>query len=185
MSLEPFKKLKEEIIWESSYWKHIKALFELPDGTKRWMEYPGGFNFVVMFALNVKGEILLQRQYRPIVEAMSFQVPAGKIEEDETKEQAALRELSEESGYSGKSVEYMGEFFPSPGFSNQVGHSFVISDLFEKKLDNGDEFALEHEWKTVGEIDQMISNGVMKDGAVITAWILAKPKILDLIDSQS
>jgi ADP-ribose pyrophosphatase len=47
-------------------------------------------------------EIVLQKQYRPPVNAVTIEVPAGLVDEGETAEQAAVRELKEETGYVGK-----------------------------------------------------------------------------------
>jgi ADP-ribose pyrophosphatase len=47
-------------------------------------------------------ETLLVEQYRPPVGTVTLEFPAGLIDVDETVEQAALRELREETGYVGK-----------------------------------------------------------------------------------
>ena len=54
-------------------------------------------------------------QYRPPVEAVCVEFPAGLIDEGETPEQAAVRELKEETGYEGKVCDV------SPTLSNQPG----------------------------------------------------------------
>ena len=54
-------------------------------------------------------------QYRPPVEAVCVEFPAGLIDEGETPEQAAVRELKEETGYEGKVCGI------SPILSNQPG----------------------------------------------------------------
>ncbi|PCG88372.1 NUDIX hydrolase [Penicillium occitanis (nom. inval.)] len=46
-------------------------------------------------------EILLQKQFRPPINKVSVEVPAGLIDEGETPEQCAVRELKEETGYVG------------------------------------------------------------------------------------
>lgn len=46
-------------------------------------------------------EILLQKQFRPPVEKIVIEVPAGLIDAGETAEEAAVRELKEETGYVG------------------------------------------------------------------------------------
>lgn len=46
-------------------------------------------------------ELLLQRQFRPPLDKVVIEVPAGLVDEGETAEQAAVRELKEETGYVG------------------------------------------------------------------------------------
>jgi len=46
-------------------------------------------------------EIVLQKQFRPPVNQICIEVPAGLVDEGETAEQAAVRELKEETGYVG------------------------------------------------------------------------------------
>lgn len=50
-------------------------------------------------------EILLQKQYRPPIDKVCIEVPAGLVDEGETAEVCAVRELKEETGYVGKVIE--------------------------------------------------------------------------------
>ncbi|KAF2714546.1 hypothetical protein K504DRAFT_420442 [Pleomassaria siparia CBS 279.74] len=66
--------------------------------------------------------ILLQKQWRPPVDAVVIEVPAGLIDPKESAETCAIRELKEETGYLGEVME--GGFgvtpvmFNDPGFCN-------------------------------------------------------------------
>ena len=46
-------------------------------------------------------EVILQKQYRPPIDKVVIEVPAGLVDEGETAETAAVRELKEETGYVG------------------------------------------------------------------------------------
>lgn len=63
-------------------------------------------------------EIVLQKQYRPPINRVTIEVPAGLIDAGETPEQAAVRELREETGYVGVPTETSPVMFNDPGFCN-------------------------------------------------------------------
>ncbi|KAI9659299.1 MAG: hypothetical protein M1821_001557 [Bathelium mastoideum] len=62
--------------------------------------------------------ILLQKQFRPPVNKVCIEVPAGLVDEGETGAQAAVRELKEETGYVGTVDEETPIMFNDPGFCN-------------------------------------------------------------------
>lgn len=63
-------------------------------------------------------EILLQKQFRPPVDGVCIEIPAGLLDAGETLEQCAERELYEETGYVGKAVRTSPVMFNDPGFCN-------------------------------------------------------------------
>ncbi|MCJ1308012.1 hypothetical protein MMC25_001662 [Agyrium rufum] len=72
-------------------------------------------------------ELLLQKQFRPPIGKVCIEVPAGLCDEGETGEEAAIRELKEETGYYGEVVRDpreeggklgSGIMFNDPGFTN-------------------------------------------------------------------
>lgn len=54
---------------------------------------------VLIFALTESGEIIFVRQFRPINNEVTIELPAGAIDENEDAKKAAERELFEETGY--------------------------------------------------------------------------------------
>ena len=50
-------------------------------------------------------ELLLQKQFRPPINKVVIEVPAGLVDEGETAEESAVRELREETGYVGIAAE--------------------------------------------------------------------------------
>ncbi|MGI8825616.1 MAG: NUDIX hydrolase [Chloroflexota bacterium] len=75
------------------------------------------------------GRIVLVRQFRKSAERILLEIPAGGIDEGETPEQAVAREMAEETGYRVGSVESLGSFYTSPGYSTEFMYLFTATDL--------------------------------------------------------
>jgi ADP-ribose pyrophosphatase len=71
-------------------------------------------DYVSVLAVTPAGDIPLVRQYRPAVESDSLELPSGHVDPGETPEQAAARELAEETGYAGR-LELLGCLKPDTG----------------------------------------------------------------------
>ncbi|MCJ1253835.1 hypothetical protein MMC24_001649 [Lignoscripta atroalba] len=63
-------------------------------------------------------ELLLQKQFRPPINKVVIEVPAGLVDEGETAAESAVRELREETGYHGVVAEVSPVMFNDPGFCN-------------------------------------------------------------------
>ncbi len=78
-------------------------------------------DFVAVVARDEQGRLLLVRQYRHAVKAMTLEVPAGHIEAGETPEQAARKELLEETGYEAAEFTLLAKLSPSTArFTNLI-----------------------------------------------------------------
>lgn len=75
----------------------------------------------VIVAVNDRGELLLVRQFRPAVDMMTLELPAGHIEPGETPEEAARKELREETGHEAGTLELLTKVSPSTArFTNRL-----------------------------------------------------------------
>ena len=72
-------------------------------------------DYVSVVAMTPSREILLVQQFRPVVERQTLELPSGHVEELESPEDAARRELLEETGFVAGHLELLGTLVPDVG----------------------------------------------------------------------
>ncbi|KAJ5397670.1 hypothetical protein N7509_005783 [Penicillium cosmopolitanum] len=77
-----------------------------------------GVGIVTILTKSTGPELLLQKQYRPPIDKVVIEIPAGLIDAGETPEQCAVRELKEETGYVGVAEQTSPIMYNDPGFCN-------------------------------------------------------------------
>ena len=106
MPIPVWKKLKEEFAYKGWRSMLIKT-FRLPNNNDSSYDVILNSPYVVVAAFTSKGEAILIRQFRPGPEMVLSSFCEGYIDENETPEQAARRELLEETGYRAGQVRYL------------------------------------------------------------------------------
>ena len=85
-------------------------------------------DFVIIVAVTRQDRILMVRQFRPAVGAVTLELPAGHVDPGEMPEQAARRELLEETGYEAESFKLLGALSPSVArFTNRMWCFFAAN----------------------------------------------------------
>lgn len=85
-------------------------------------------DFVVIVAVDARGRLLLVRQFRPVVNRFTLELPAGHVEPGESPEEAARKELCEETGYEADTLELLAQLSPSSArFTNQMWIYFAAN----------------------------------------------------------
>jgi 8-oxo-dGTP pyrophosphatase MutT (NUDIX family) len=93
--------------------------------TRLVLETPDWVNVV---ALTPAREVVLVRQHRFGVERVTTEIPGGAVHHDEGHEEAARRELREETGYTAERWSYLGACEPNPAFHDNLCHHWLAED---------------------------------------------------------
>lgn len=89
----------------------------------------------IIATVKQKNLIVVVKQWRPPVGDYIYEFPAGLIDNNETPQEAAIRELKEETGLIGDVKEILGPFYSSAGLTNECSY-FVFVDVEKEKNKN-------------------------------------------------
>jgi ADP-ribose pyrophosphatase len=131
--------------------------------------HPGA---VVILPVIDRDHICLLRNERFVIGETLWEVPAGTLEPGEPIEDAAARELVEETGYTARSWRRLGHFFPSPGVLDEKMHLFVAQDLAPGPARPEADEHLEPKTVSWAEAVRMALDGTIHDLKTVTAILL-------------
>ncbi len=165
-----WKKVSSEFVHENPWYKVRKDSVIRPDGKKG--EYfviktPGPVVNIV--AMTDADEIYLIREERYPLGGSHWELPGGNAGKEDPQE-AALRELQEETGLIAKHIELIGSFDEAEGILEEDGYVFLAGGLEQKESHiEGDEGIVKLKKFPVANILKMIQSGEFIDGQSISA----------------
>lgn len=131
--------------------------------------HPGA---VVILPVIDRDHICLLRNERFVIGETLWEVPAGTLEPGEPIEQAAARELVEETGYTARRWRKLGHYWPSPGVMDEKMHLFVAEDLTPGTARPEADENLEPKTVTWTDALRMATDGTIHDLKTVTAILL-------------
>lgn len=167
------KTMKTENIYKGKILNLRIDTVELPDkkySKREIVEHPGS---VAIVPITDKKEIILVRQYRKAVESNLLEIPAGKLEVNEVPKETAIRELREEIGLRAEKLEYISEFYTSPGFTNEKMYLFLAMDLVMDALEPDDDEYIEIIKFQLDELANLIKKGQILDSKTLIGIYMA------------
>ncbi len=134
--------------------------------TRELVVHPGAVLIVPMLD---RENVVMIRNYRFSVGEELLELPAGTLEAGEPPAACAGRELEEETGYVAGRIEPLCRFYTSPGFTNELMHVFVATDLTlrEQKLEPTEQIRVEP--MLLADALAATTDGRIVDGKTIAA----------------
>ena len=152
----------------------------LPDGSEAFreiVEHPGG---ACILPVDGEGNAYCVRQYRYPIGEHLLEAPAGKLEPGEDPTECAIRELSEETGFTADKLQYLGRCCTSPGITTEVLHIYLATGLHAGSSHPDEGEFLSVEKHHIDELTELAMNGEIDDGKTIIAVLKAR-QILNLV----
>ena len=131
---------------------------------------------VVVVPVTDEGRVLLVRQWRQATGEWLLEAPAGRTEGEERPEDAAQRELREETGCSAEQLTPLGEFWTAPGLLTEYMYAYLATGLRPEPLPQDPGEGVSVEEVGLDELPGMIESGAIRDGKTILSalWVLMR-----------
>lgn len=126
-----WKVLEQEHILNLGPWLNVRReTVELPSGVQipTWyvLEFPDWINVI---AITEDGQFVMEDQYRHALGVTKYELVAGVVDPGETPLHAAMRELSEETGYEGGDWQLYMTLSPNPTNHNNLSYTFLATGV--------------------------------------------------------
>ncbi|MDR3072197.1 MAG: NUDIX hydrolase [Clostridiales Family XIII bacterium] len=167
------KTLESERIYEGKIINLRRDLVTVKDGGTSYREIVEHHGGVVILAITEDGKVPMVRQFRKSAEKAVLEAPAGKLEKGEDPKEAALRELREETGFSAKNIRHLTSAYSSIGYSTEVLHLYLATDLTAGETDFDDNEAIDIELYPLETLYQWALSGEIHDLKSISAIVMA------------
>jgi ADP-ribose pyrophosphatase len=150
---------------------HPRFRFVLDTLERAGVEWPYAFiestqDGVNVVVLTADDQIVLTRQYRHPIGQIIIDLPAGRVEPGESPEEAAHRELREETGYTASTWTLLTRFNPYPGSLKVTSHVFFARGLTPGSDDREPFEELEVLYRPFEEVYQEVLAGNYIDGGL-------------------
>ncbi len=172
-----FELIQSETTYQGRAFSVRRDLVRTPGGSTVKLDIIEHTGSVILIPVDASGMMHFVRQYRHAAKIEMLELPAGTLEPGEPPSEAAGREIREEIGMAAGSLREIGSFYLAPGYSTELMHVFLATDLKEDPLDPDEDEYLSVEKIPAHEALRMAENAEMQDAKSIAALLLARPYI--------
>ncbi|WP_415409284.1 NUDIX hydrolase [Staphylococcus agnetis] len=169
MSFEE-KTLSKETLYEGKIITVEKHLVELPNQETSYREVVKHNGAVAICALTPDQKVILVKQYRKALEDTLLEIPAGKLEPNESRINAAKRELEEETGYIADELKLIGEVYGAPGFTNELISIYFANHVEKGQMQLDEDEFVEKIYYTLDEVEKAVNHRQIKDAKTLIAF---------------
>ena len=164
----PLSTKSEGIVYEDPYKKIEKITAKFDGFSKEYFVSDFGEKAAVLVFRN--NCVLLTRQYRLLINKLSYEVPGGKVDNGENPENTAIRECFEETGVRCSNLKPLITYDPDLEYTRNHTHVFYTHDTENAKT----QLSGKHKWLPFNDCLKMIDQGIITDSLSIITILAYK-----------
>ena len=172
MSGLPWETLSSDVAYACEGFDIVNEDVRLPDGEVTEFDYLSKPESVVVVPFTRYGKVVVIDEWRQAVSRLNRGLPAGSVEAGEDTDDAAERELREETGYEAGSLTHMTTMELANSFSDAVFHYYIAlecEDAAEQELDHNESITVDT--VTLDELVESARSGELRDGRTAFAVV--------------
>ena len=139
------------------------------ESTREIVEHSGG---AVVLPLLPNKNVVMIWQFRKPLERDVLEIPAGKIEQGESPEETAFRELQEETGYMANNMTLLTKMYPSVGYSEELLYIYLATDLEPGETDFDENEDIDTYSYHIDDLYEMVMEGKIQDAKTQVAILM-------------
>ncbi len=171
----------EEVFWHPLF--GLERQMVAADDRRKEVIVVNAPDWINVIPLLGDGRVVLIRQWRFGIASPTLEIPGGLVDPDESAEEAAARELLEETGHHARHLQLLGTTHPNPAFLSNRLSTYLATDLVAVDA-RRDHFGVDDERITIEPTPLERIPTLIREGSITHALVIAAFHLLE-IENQS
>jgi len=178
--MEDFKRLSRDLVQKGAIIDYYQDTVQVPNGNVVKWDFIKHKGAAAVVPVLDDGRLVMVHQYRNALERETVEIPAGGLNtSDEPTMDAAIRELSEETGYTAETIELLLTIRTTVAFCNEKIDIYVAKGLTPGNQHTDEDEYVDVKAYTVDDLLSMIYSGQIEDSKTIAAILAYKDKYIN------
>ncbi len=173
------KRISRELKHKGKILDFYEDTMQFPNGLTSTWDFLHHNGAAAVVPVDTEGNIYMVSQYRPGVDRVSLEIPAGCINAGEDRKTAAARELEEEIGYRSNKLELLLKFYSAFAYCDEYIEIYAATDLVPGKQHLDEDEFLAVRTYSLDELVGKILSGEISDAKTIAGILAYKEKYVN------
>lgn len=171
--------ISKEKKYKGSFIEVEKRKYELCNGKEAYRDIVVAPDACAVVALDENNDIYLVEQYRAAFDKILLEIPAGKMDAGETKQECIERELEEETGLNAGKFTFLASIAVSPGFCTETIHIYLAENLIKGEMNPDEDEHLLVSKMNIEEARKKVFDGTFTDAKTISGVLMTCEYLTD------